>query len=222
MEWKYESLLSCPSILILGYFETNSINGVVMFPVLNYRFNILKTGNEERLLNNIPEQLMPEKISSLCLDIMCGKIDHERFLDKAFIKTMFYGGYNIFLDIDGDALPLVIDFIDIDNYLFLLRRGSVSIKGFPKTSLDNWVLLGVALRTSNKKLFGKACTSIGGRLYEDSGICELNTPHGLLSIILKNNREYLWDREKFLRIIPDNNPLRHIINYDLIKSLSEK
>ncbi|ADI31506.1 hypothetical protein [Staphylothermus hellenicus] len=211
--WIYEQLLSCPAIMVLGHINIAHCEGIVLFPILNYRVNILSSMDEKRIINNIPKQLLPSKIEKICMNIAEGKIYSSDFLTDAIIKTMFYGGFNIFINRSSKAVPVVLDLINTSMYKFFLETNNVMIKGSPPTRLESWVVFATALRTGDIELFREACIDLKGEIAGEK--CMINTPHGRLVVIPKDrfNRNEL-DKRKYIEIVPDNSPIRHVVKID--------
>lgn len=212
-KWIYDWLVSCPAILMLGHYSILHREGIVLFPVLNYRVNILSMKGKIRVVSNIPDQLLPCRISEICMKIVKGLINSSDFVTSAMIKTMFYGGFNIFINNDNEAVPVVLDLINTSAYRFFLDTKPVKIMGSPSTKLSSWILFGTALRTGNTELFKDACIELKGTLLKEQ--CIINTPMGKLLVIPKSsNRINEVNQENYIEIVPDNNPIRHVIKVD--------
>lgn len=209
-KWIYQQLFSCPAIIVLGYFHTVHHEGVVLFPILNYRVNILLGRNEKRIINNIPKQLLSSRIERICMNIAEGNIYSSDFLTNAIIKTMFYGGFNVFINRNSEAVPVVLDLINTSTYKFFLETNNVVIAGFPSTRLESWVIFATALRTGDIELFKEACIDLRGEITAEK--CSINTPYGRLLVIPKDYFKKIERvRKNYIEIVPDNNPIRHVV-----------
>jgi hypothetical protein len=74
---------------------------------------------------------------------------------------------------------------------------------FDKARLEDWVILQFALREGDSDLLLSVCNNA----FREKGMCKIITSHGLLRI---SDREICEDN--WIRIIPDNAPLRHVIS----------
>ena len=207
MEWSYDWLYSCPAVLVLGYYRLYDFKGVVTLPLMYPRAIVLGRDGEVREYNRIPPYMFGDKIREICRGIACGEKIVDDFLEKALLTTVYYGGYNLILDYKGEAIPVSLELVDTTRYFFYYRRLE---NAKPVTrDIKTWITFGVGLRTGNVDLLFKACHDIGSI---DNGKCFIETHNGLLLITTKQ----VEDKE-YTRIVPDNNPLRHVINYDRVK-----
>ncbi len=200
-KWKYIWLYSCPAVLRLGRFTHREYRGIVLLPLLYPRINIL--GEKEKkpvIYNDIPMYMGRDIVEKICLDLVNG-VEPSDPVEKAYYMAMHYGGLNTVL-LSSNTTPLTIELINTDKYRFYYRRVENN-KGV-EASLGEWVLLGSSLRTGDTELLLDVCSDLGR---VDSGKCLLDIVGGELlitTIEIKN--------EGYERIVPDNNPLRHVIN----------
>ncbi|OYT38144.1 MAG: hypothetical protein B6U89_06300 [Desulfurococcales archaeon ex4484_58] len=202
--WRYDWLISCPLILVLGWFKLGRYRGAVFLPLTNFRLNIFGKGRSiVRVVSNISyNTLFSSIIHKVCREVSMGQISNSDFLTDAFMKTMYYGGYNLFIDVHGEAIPLTIEYIDTENYWFYLKLDGERCE-MNETNIEPWLLLGAGLRTGRKELVYQACSSLGA---VSSGKCVLTGEYGELVI---TSREYM--DKPYIRVVPDNNSLRHVV-----------
>ena len=206
-KWRYEWLYSCPAVLVLGAFKLHGYKGLVTLPLVYPRAIILGVKDNTLTYNDIPQYMFGDKILDICRNLSKGVLKLEGFLEKALFTTMYYGGYNLLLEHNSDIIPLSIELVNTDKFLFYYRH--VKENQVVEREVSSWILLGTGLRTGYKELVLKACKVLG---FEANGTCFLKIHEGELVIITKpfKNKDYV-------RVVPDNNPLRHVINYDIMK-----
>jgi len=202
--WLYNWLYSCPYVLTLGSFRIGDLKGYVLMPVLNYRVNLLGEDEKIRIIANIPDTFGGEVFRQICLDISRGLLDNLEPFKQAIALSMFHGGYNLVIIYKNRAYPLTIDLINTDKYRFYIKPGSSRDVG--KHGLETWMLLGLALRTGEADLLAKACVELGSWMEEK---CLLPSINGDVVISIHK----LVDRN-YIELIPDNNPLRHVVRID--------
>jgi len=208
-EWVFDWLLSCPAILVLGRFRLGDYSGYALLPLVYPRVNILGKGGDIRVLNTIPEYMGGSLFRKLCTNLVQGVIDTEDFLENALLKTMYYGGYNLVMDRNGEAIPVTIELVNTSEYRFYFKPGG---KGLSETNtIDPWILLGIGLRTGYMDYVVEACRQFGAVF---NHTCFIKTMYGVLAITDRESRE---PSPEYMRISPDNNPARHVINYDRVK-----
>lgn len=206
MKWSYDWLYSCPAILVIGYYRLYGYRGIVTLPLVYPRINILGRNKVFKEYNSIPPYMFSEKIKKICYMIVHGEKPVNDFIEKALFTTMYYGGYNMLLEYNNEIIPLTIELVNTKKFFFYYKKLD---KARPITrDVKTWLSLGAGLRIGSKELVFNACKDIG---LIDKSNCYIETYDGLLIITMEKLRD-----KNYMRIVPDNNPLRHVINYDRI------
>ncbi|MEM4528005.1 MAG: hypothetical protein QXS23_02265 [Desulfurococcaceae archaeon] len=207
--WDYSELHSCPLVIVIDAFKTHGFEMYVTLPLLNYRLNVLRKNNDYRIVHNRPLKEWLSDIEEACMNIVFGNIDSNDFQKLLYINTMFYGGLNIHMRYGEGIIPVSIDYIDKSRFNFYLKPHE-KIEKIPRISpgelLSNWLLLQIGLREGIKDIVFKACKSLSVIQEE----CVIETSHGLLKIASSNEILDNW-----LRVVPDNNPFRHVVLKDI-------
>jgi hypothetical protein len=208
--WSYRELYSCPLPLILGVFEYGGLTGYVVMPILNLRVNLLTTrSGEVRVYSNIPHDTWRKHTLRLCTSIASNQISTLSTIDQARAYSMFYGGISSYIAYKNTLIPVALDFINTEKYYFYLEAYSTTPQEAEKSGrLEDWIILHTALRCGEFSLLLSACRnlshcSIG---YE---ACTIKTDLGILIITRER-----FNFNKYLRIVPDNAPLRHVVVVD--------
>ncbi len=207
MKWGYDYLLSCPSMLRLGYPSVHGMTGVVLMTLMYPRLNILSRNKEFRILGGIPRFFMGDAVDRLCRGIARGVVKPKGFIEEAVYNTLFLGGVNLYLNYRGKTVLVDTEYVDSSSIAMYYRLGETSIQGFPSRGLDDWILLLTGLREGDTGLILTACRGLGRVV---NGGCS----------ILSGNMELLITRRDsqpprgYLRIIPDNNGLRNVVQVD--------
>ena len=172
--------------------------------IFNLRLNILesKTG-EIRVVSNIPFENWREEIYKVCYAIYAKNLDKLNYLEKIEATSMFYGGIGTYTIMSGAVIPIILDYIDKKNFYFYLAPSNVE-KSIEENNLENWVILHFALREGLQFLLNRVC-----RDYPQRGNCIIKTNRGTLLISSEAQLN-----PGYIRLIPDNNPLRHVIVVD--------
>lgn len=204
--WQYRELVSCPLTVVLGSFEHRKLSGYVILPLLNLRLNILvRRNNEIRYTTNIPRTEWSTRLHGICYALYSGNVDRLGPVEMAEAVSMFYGGVGIYAVLNGKVLPLSLDFVDKSRFYFYLLPLSTRCE-YVKAQLADWITLQFALREGLVELLFETCQHIGE---SSGGACILKSNLGKL-IISANE---LYD-SSYLRVFPDNAPLRHVITVD--------
>ena len=207
--WSYRELFSCPFTLILGSYEYLDLKGYVVMSVLNYRLNLLVSQSGEiRVLSNIPQASWRDFTFKLCSAIATNKLSDLYTVDLVRAYSMFYSGICSFLIYGNNILPVTIDFVNTEKYYFYLEPYtgvSTSILNTSRGKLEDWIIFQTALRSGEFDLLIKACKNL-----EPSSVsseeCNIRSDCGVLKITKRK-----LEISSYLRIIPDNTPLRHIV-----------
>jgi hypothetical protein len=201
--WGYKELYSCPLVVILGSFNYNGLNGFITLPVVNMRLSVLISRDKEiRIVSNISRYSWFDQLKRVCLSICFNELRHLGFLEKVIATSMFYGGLGIYV-VNRDTVSILsLDFVNKRKHYFYLLPSDFNTS-FDKARLEDWVILQFALREGDSNLLFSVCNNA----LRKNGMCEIITSHGLLRISDKEIREINW-----IRIIPDNAPLRHVIS----------
>jgi|YelNatPaOPRAMG01_1025707.scaffolds.fasta_scaffold20463_5 hypothetical protein len=201
--WRYKELYSCPLVVILGSFNYNGLNGFVTLPVVNMRLNVLiSRDNEVRIVSNISRHNWYEQLKRVCLSICLNEPMNLSVLEKVIATSMFYGGLGIYV-VNRDSVSILsLDFVNKRKHYFYVLPSDFNTN-FDKARLEDWVILQFALREGDSDLLLSVCNNA----FREKGMCKIITSHGLLRI---SDREICEDN--WIRIIPDNAPLRHVIS----------
>ena len=202
--WYYKELVSCPLILVLGKFSYEGLEGYATLPVLNLRLNILRPREGcTRIVSNIPYSEWALRLREVCLAVYENRLENLDLVKRVEATSMFYGGIGLYGVVDGNhVVAISLDFVDKKHYYFYLRPEPIPRRDLGEMPLENWVILQFALREGLDVLLLKACRD----LTREWGECTIKTTHGDLVISSKELRG-----EGFLRVFPDNAPLRHVV-----------
>ncbi|MEM1826155.1 MAG: hypothetical protein QXX35_05315 [Desulfurococcaceae archaeon] len=204
-KWRYSSLISCPSIVILGEFKYRDTYGYVLLPLVYPRVNIGVRNGKLEVISRIPNSFLGEIVEKVCKNILCSQnYVSTDFLENVVYKTMFYGGYIVYLKTGNEAIPLTIELINTDKYKFYYRH----VDGNKQTnaSLEDWIVFGSSLRTGFEETMFSICRDIGS---VEENKCFLKTLMGELIITTK-----IINTVEFHRVVPDNSPMRYVIKYE--------
>ncbi|MEM0356126.1 MAG: hypothetical protein QXT88_03870 [Desulfurococcaceae archaeon] len=197
--WIYDWMISCPAILVLGETRYRNYKGLVTLTLLYPRAIVMSREGSIRVINTIPEYLHRVIIEEICLDML--ENERKDMVGEAFRKTMFYGGYNVFLmNNNGYLHNVVFELVNTSKIFLYIRR---IIGKLVVSSLEHWILFGVGLRTGDFQLVIESCSEIG-RVEDDK--CYIESMNYELLVTNVNVAV-----EGFTRIIPDNNPARHVV-----------
>lgn len=198
--WVYDWVISCPTVVKLGIVHRGNYRGVATLALTLPRVVILGGRGGLRLINRVPDYLDGGLIEKICLNIARG-MGVEGFIEEAFYRTMFYGGFNVYLTDDSGSLNiLTYELVDTTKLFFYIKEGG----GFEtQSSIENLVLLGLGLRTGIYGYVREACRGFGGLIND---VCVVSS--GKYVVLISNKP--LKDNG-YLRVFPDNNPLRHVI-----------
>jgi len=200
--WIYDWLISCPAVLTLDVIKTYDYKVYVTLPLLYPRVILVGLNSEIREYCTIPENMGREVARNVCYKIAKGDlIDNAE--EKVVYYTMLYGGLNLLLNIDDEVIPLTIELIDTSRFNLYINSTRTIDKPM---SIESWIILGSILRSGLTDRLGEVCRLIG--VFKDN-ICRVKILNGELLITLKNTA-----LTEYRRIHPDNNPFRHVINYD--------
>jgi len=206
--WVYDWLLSCPAVVFAGRFKARGFEGVVLLSLLYPRLVLLGDSGRVVKLGGVPSWFLGGVVESTCYSIACGCTEPGSFLEKGVYTAMFYGGYNVVLNHGGEAVPLTLEVVNTDRVRLYHR---VEESATPvEASLNEWVLLGAGLRLGDTSLIEAACREVGE--FRDSK-CYLTVFMGELVVASKSDTA----PQGYVRVVPDNNPARHVINYDRVK-----
>lgn len=204
--WSYRELFSCPFTLILGSYEYRDLKGYIVMPILNYRLNLLiSRSGEIKVLSNIPQIDWRNSTFKLCSAIATNKLSDLYTIDLVRAYSMFYGGICNFLIYENNILPVTIDFINTEKYYFYLEPHIDVNTPISKGKLEDWIILQTALRSGDFDLLVKACKNLTPSNVS-SEECNIRSDCGVIKITRRK-----FEKSSYLRIIPDNTPLRHII-----------
>lgn len=198
--WPYRWMISCPTVLKLGVFDKNHFRGIATLALTLPRVVVLGKDGTTRLINRVPEFLNRTLIEKICLNIATGG-SVKGFVEEAFYRTMFYGGFNIYLtDGSGSLNVVTFELVNTDKLYFYVKE----TEGFEtEGSIENWVLFGLGLRTGVYEYIREACRELGGVVKDGCGIFSDRF------IFIVSDKPLL--NQSYLRVHPDNNPLRHVI-----------
>jgi len=204
--WAYSELHSCPIVATTGSFKWRSYNGWVALPLLNYRVTLLRRSDEWRVVSNASSLPGYEKSFKACRSITEG-ILYTGVIDVDLaINASFYGGIGSYINVDSAIRPVSIDLVDTRTFKFYLKPYENTIDKVSKGSLEDWILLQAGLREGWPRIVMEACEKIGLVKGEH---CIIITDIGDLLITRKEVRVNDW-----VRVVPDNAPLRHVVNVD--------
>lgn len=200
--WQYRELYSCPLVIVLGVFKHKGLYGYATLAVNNYRVNILRKNNGDfRVVSNIGVKNWLEYSKTLCMYLIKGDFGELKPREVAVIKSMFYGGFGLYVAYKNNIDVLSLDYVKPVGLYFYIEP-SVFIREAPEYRLDDLLILQYALRRGYIDVVEEAYFRVG------HGSFILSTSHGDLWISLKPVK-----REGLIRIIPDNNPLRHVVRH---------
>lgn len=204
--WTYIELYSCPLTLILGMFKHGDLTGYITLPLLNLRLNLLIDKNKNiRIVSNIYNNKWVDELSKTCMAICKNQVEVLDTLEKILVHTMFYGGLNIHGIYKNREYLISMDYVNKKRFYFrLIPSGEIKADDVSKSTLDNWLLLQFSLREGINDLLAEICRN--NFEYIDRS-CILHTSHGFMEIT------HSPGDDRALRIIPDNNPLRHVISF---------
>jgi len=201
-KWLYDWLISCPAVLTLDEIKTYDYKVYVTLPLLYPRVILVGLNGEIREHGAIPEDMGGELVRGVCYKIAKGDVINS-VEEKIVYYTMLYGGLNLLLSIEGEIIPLTIELIDTTRFNLYINDTKTINKPM---SVESWIILGAILRGGLTDRLREVCRLIG--VFEDN-VCRVSILNGELLITLKNNV-----LTKYRRIHPDNNPFRHVVNYD--------
>lgn len=204
--WQYKELVSCPLTLVLGEFEHREIGGYVTLPISNLRLSILvhREGGI-RIVSNIPFREWVNHLREVCYATYTGTIDKLNLLGRVEAISMFYGGLGVYGVLGDQVVPMSLDFVNKQRFYFYIAP-LVPSKGYEKASLGDWVLLQLALREGLEDILLATCRYVA-KSNPDS--CVIRTSHGELVISRRELRA-----NNYIRIFPENVPLRHVVAVD--------
>lgn len=204
--WHYRELISCPVVLAIGKFSYGDITGFVMLPILNFRVSILiSSDGKQRVVSNAPNREWFSRSYRVCNAIMSGSIDSLDSLEKVEASSMMYGGIGIYSLVEGNVACVSLDYVNTRSLNFYLAPVDyISTDYCTEAGLDNWVMLQLAFRTGISRILGRVCTNMFGSY---KGGCTIRSSHGLLYITEHKSPP----SEDYIRVVPDNNPLRHVL-----------
>lgn len=204
-QWRYNWLFSCPGIIILSHIVYKSREGLVTLPVIYPRINILYNRIEGyRIIGQILSELNLDIVEELCFDISRGKMSSDDFISTAFINTMYYGGYNVFLEINSEAVLVVSEPVNTSSLRFYYRILEEPVNNVSHV-LEPWIILGVGLRTGKINIVLDACSEVG---IVKNDYCFIKNG-GIEILILEKNKKP--PNNSYKHFIPDNNGLRHVV-----------
>ena len=204
-QWRYDWLFSCPGIITLSHIIYRNRKGIVTLPVIYPRINILYNNTEEyRIIGPTLPELNLHIVKELCFDISRGKMPSDNFISNAFVNTMYYGGYNVFLEIDGEAVPVVSELVNTSSLRFYYRTIEEPVN-YISNVLDPWIILGVGLRSGRIDIVLDACSEVG--VVKDD-YCFLKNGNIEILILEKNVKP---PTNSYKYFVPDNNGLRHVV-----------
>ncbi|MFZ8782888.1 MAG: hypothetical protein ACO2OR_02755 [Desulfurococcaceae archaeon] len=206
--WSYKELYSCPLPVLIGVFEYSGLLGYVVMPILNLRANLLITRNGEfKYYSNISTPSWREHVFKLCVAIASNKLNSLSTIDLAKAYSMFYGGIGSFIAYKSSLIPITIDFVNTEKYYFYLKPHSTLLSEHStKGRLEEWVIFHSSLRSGEFDLLIESCRKLHSSSVEEAS-CTLTTDLGLLKIT-REKREY----SDYIRVAPDNAPLRHVVS----------
>ncbi len=203
MGWRYDYLLSCPAVLLLGFPRYKSFEAVATLTLLYPRVSILRRGDEEVVVGDIPSVLNGDRVTRICKSLSQGVFPSDGFLDKVIAYAMYMGGFNIFINHDGEPVIVTSEVVDDKNIYMYYSRKPVTAKGFKDTGLDEWVMFGVALRLGDYKLLLEQCRDLG--LVRDN-TCFITS--GSIEVVLSSKK---LSNDDYNKLVVDNNGLRNVI-----------
>lgn len=203
--WKYRELISCPMPILLGSFKYEGLVGYASIFSMNHRLNILiGQNNEVRLVSNIANKAWLDHLANICLSIYNGKIGELDDIDKALAYSMHYGGFVLTGFFNNNTYLVSTDYVGKGKFSFyIIERDTISKDTMNRATLGDWIAFQLALREGIMELLVNICKR--SFTYRD-GACILSTSHGELIITL----DKIFPMGT--RILPDNNPFRHVIS----------
>lgn len=203
--WGYSELYSFPFVIILGEAYHRELRGYVSLPLANWRVNILlKSNGSYRIAHNVPLDLIEERYIEWARDFALYGREPEDIFWKIARGSAYYGGINVFLVLGREPYLFSAELIRTNAFTFYLRpyrnTGNIS-----RGALADWALLAFGLREGLWDIVLMACRALG----EGTGdACMLRTSSGDLAIAGPTS-----ELPGFMRVFPDNSPMRHVIKY---------
>ncbi|MEM4718076.1 MAG: hypothetical protein QXE81_04885 [Desulfurococcaceae archaeon] len=203
--WTYTELYSCPLTLIIGKFKHGDLRGYITLPVLNMRVNLLiDMNNNIRVVSNIHNKVWLEELLKICIAIYRDQVNALNVVERILAYTMFYGGLNIHGTYRDKEYLISMDYVNNKRFSFKLTLSKENkLDHISESTLESWLLLQFTLREGVIDLLTDICKNYFE--YRDKN-CILYTSHGKLEIT------HSPGGAKGIRIIPDNNPLRHVVS----------
>jgi len=200
--WKFRELYSCPLPVLIGVFKYMDINGYAVLSLANYRVNLLiDEEGREHVYSNIENNKWRELLLRVCLSIRRSSLNSLTSIERVFATSMFYGGFGLYLDIGGEISVLNLDYVNTRKLYFYLNPSEYALNTL-RFDISDLVMIQYALRRGDYRLLHSICSRFTSRN------CSFKTSHGLL--VVANSPQEIPGH---IRVIPDNNPFRHVIRY---------
>jgi hypothetical protein len=200
--WAYDYMLSCPSILTIGYPSWEGMSGIALLTLLYPRVTLLRGKNGLRIVGDVPPEYGGSRIREYCMGIMEGRLQDGSF--DPYVNAMFMGGFNVYLNHEGRSILIAYELVNTEKLSFYFKPRRMGVPGVKSTSIGDWAVFAAALREGDLGLLREACRRTG---LEGDNSCIIDTGSGTLLITGKSTST----PQDFSRILVDNNGLRNVV-----------
>jgi len=199
--WIYDELYSCPKTILIGKTPIGKYSGLLTLSLGNFRANVLRKGGDWFLFHNIPGELNPDETVYACFQVARGLLHEMKGLEKVIAASMFYGGLTFFVELESKQSLFNMEPVNTDVFRFYINpKGERNVK---ESSFEQLSLFTLSMREGWADLMRESCAEIGK---VTGGFCAISTNVGELIVSTEEISE-----KGFLRVFPDNAPLRHVV-----------
>lgn len=204
----YDELYSCPLVVILGSFTHRGHTGWVTLPLLNYRVALLRKNGEWRVVSNIDWERGYVRSMEACRSIAGEAVEGFNVELDLAVHTSFYGGIGSYILGETGLRPLSIDIVNTRVFKFYFKPREGDPRKPPEGNIGDWLLLQAALREGWVKPVAETCRALGSIR---DGVCVVEADIGDIAIATS-----MIQLDGWLRVTPDNSPLRHVVAVERI------
>ncbi len=209
-----EEVYSCPGIVVIGKFEYRGLKGYFGFPILRYRYIIIKHQDSVKEIINIPQILGKDYVVKVCRNIASIESNVVESDIEEFTRLLMYlGGYVVTIK-DNALRPLSL-FLMNTKMKYKLLKTRTEKNDIPSYELGEALITGLMFQEGSLKYCSYIEKAYGGENY-----CILPAWHGIYVAVYKDRldlakvSDIICGIDYAIDIKPENNPIRHVIKID--------